>query len=230
MLEGLRNSTKRKDIFLRFLVNNEQVNLSSDCDICPSPLTDHCAITPSASPNDSLPQPRMFHWKFNSNSLESNSFCNRILSLISEVKLQGDLSPKNKWEWLKYNVRKIGIQEDKKLASSRRKQQLDIISKITYLCSQTNLNDENNLELHQLQLKLDDLYTEKAKGAFIRSKERWIEDGEKNSSYFLNLEKSRQAKKVVNKLLFHRYLMESHRAQMVSQENFTNTSGVKLES
>lgn len=106
----------------------------------------------------------------------------------------------NKWEWLKYNVRIIGIQEGKKLADCRRKQQLDIISKINHLWHQSYLDDDSNIELQQLQSKLDDLYTEKAKEAFIRSRARWIEEGEKNSSYFFNLEKNRQTKKAINKL------------------------------
>lgn len=81
------------------------------------------------------------------------------------------------------------------MALLRRQQQVVIISKMNLLCSHTHLNEEENTELHNLQLQLDDLYTVKAKGAFIRSRARWIENGEKNSSYFFNLEKHRQAKK-----------------------------------
>ena len=34
----------------------------------------------------------------------------------------------------------------------------------------------------------------------MRSREKWVELEEKNNSYFLNLEKKRQAKKSLNKL------------------------------
>lgn len=68
------------------------------------------------------------------------------------------------------------------MALLRRQQQVVIIS-----------NNKSNL-----QLQLDDLYTVKAKGVFIRSRARWIENGENNSSYFFNLEKHRQAKKAIN--------------------------------
>ena len=44
------------------------------------------------------------------------------------------------------------------------------------------------------------MYLEKAKGAFIRSRARWIEEGENNSSYFFSLEKQRQTKKSIRKL------------------------------
>ena len=40
----------------------------------------------------------------------------------------------------------------------------------------------------------------KAKGAIIRSRARWVEDGEKNTSYFFNLEKRQYSKKCISKL------------------------------
>ena len=43
-------------------------------------------------------------------------------------------------------------------------------------------------------------YEYKAKGAQIRSKQEWVEKGEKNTAYFFGLEKSRQTKKTIFKL------------------------------
>jgi hypothetical protein len=48
--------------------------------------------------------------------------------------------------------------------------------------------------------RLDKLYTEKTKGRQIRSRVKWIEEGEKNTAFFLGLEKTRQTKKVINEL------------------------------
>jgi hypothetical protein len=45
------------------------------------------------------------------------------------------------------------------------------------------------------------LFDQKAKGAQIRCREKWVEYGEKNNSYFLGLEKQRQIKKSINKLI-----------------------------
>jgi hypothetical protein len=45
------------------------------------------------------------------------------------------------------------------------------------------------------------MYNQKAKGAHIRSREKWVELGEQNNSYFLGLEKQRQVKKSISKLL-----------------------------
>lgn len=60
---------------------------------------------------------KQFSQKFNSNPLKSSSFCYRVLALISEVKPQGDLSPKNKWERLKYAVRTNGIKAGKRVVT-----------------------------------------------------------------------------------------------------------------
>ena len=41
---------------------------------------------------------------------------------------------------------------------------------------------------------------EKTKGRQIRSRVKWIEEGEKNTAFFLGLEKTRQRKKAINEL------------------------------
>lgn len=40
-----------------------------------------------------------------------------------------------------------------------------------------------------LQTQLNELYHKKAKGAQIKSRAKWINEGEKNTKYFLGLEK-----------------------------------------
>ncbi len=48
-----------------------------------------------------------------------------------------------------------------------------------------------NLNKKKLSLlsKIDNLYIEKAKGAYVRSEARWIEKGEKSNSSFFRFEK-----------------------------------------
>ncbi len=54
-----------------------------------------------------------------------------------------------------------------------------------------------NLNKKKLSLlsKIDNLYIEKAKGAYVRSGARWIEKGEKSNSSFFRFEKRRQEHK-----------------------------------
>ena len=54
--------------------------------------------------------------------------------------------------------------------------------------------------LFQIKLQLDNLERERARGVIIRSKAQWVEDGEKNTSYFLRLEKHNYCNKLITKL------------------------------
>ena len=36
---------------------------------------------------------------------------------------------------------------------------------------------------------MDSIYEDKARGGFVRSRKKWLEEGERNTKYFYNLEK-----------------------------------------
>ena len=42
-------------------------------------------------------------------------------------------------------------------------------------------------EINATEIKLEQLYDTKAKGAQIRSRVKWVEEGEKNTKFFLGL-------------------------------------------
>lgn len=52
-----------------------------------------------------------------------------------------------------------------------------------------NLLEEEEIKLKRLKEDIDNMYIAMAKGAFIRSRAKWLELGERNSSYFFALEK-----------------------------------------
>ena len=61
-----------------------------------------------------------------------------------------------------------------------------------------NQNVLNNYELAKKESK--DLYDSKGKEAMFRSKERWLEQGEKPTKYFFNLEKRNYDRSLVKEL------------------------------
>lgn len=111
-------------------------------------------------------------------------------------------------QWIKYNVRILAIKQDKKLAAHRKQTQMNIIAKNNPLCKGEALNDKEKEELLHLRSDLDQMFAEKANGAFIRSRAKWIEDGEKNYSYFFNLDDHRQ-KKNIRKLKINENLCDN---------------------
>lgn len=97
----------------------------------------------------------------------------------------------------------ISINYSKILAKVRRQQEYAIIQKINKYCSESMLSDAEKSRLVSLQLELDNLYINKAKGAYIRSKAKWIEEGEKSTSYFCRLEKRRQSRNSILSLMIN---------------------------
>lgn len=54
---------------------------------------------------------------------------------------------------------------------------------------QQNRSNVTKREVEKLNSELEALYDQRVEGIIVRSKARWHEHGEKNSKYFLNLEK-----------------------------------------
>ena len=55
-------------------------------------------------------------------------------------------------------------------------------------------------KINVIENKLSKIYSDKAKGAQIRSRIKWVEEGEKNTKFFLGLEKARQTRKNITSL------------------------------
>ena len=63
---------------------------------------------------------------------------------------------------------------------------------------ENNPSKQINMNLKKkLESKLNEMYNEIAKGAQIWSKSKWIEEGEKNTKYFLGLEKKQQTNNTI---------------------------------
>ena len=61
--------------------------------------------------------------------------------------------------------------------------------------------EQNKLELEKLKCEYDFMYDYITRGNIVRSKATWYEKGEKNNKYFLGLEKSRNTKNFIRKLV-----------------------------
>lgn len=66
-----------------------------------------------------------------------------------------------------------------------------MVSTITSLCQKLPdcLSTDEKETLTEYQSKLNNLYMLNAKGAFIRSRQKWMEEEKQNSAYVFRLEK-----------------------------------------
>ena len=83
-------------------------------------------------------------------------------------------------ELLKYELGKFLRKRAVKAVKARKAVELKTVSSITNLSSKDpdSLTEEEKEELSFLQMKLDGLYRQKVKVAFIRSRSKWLEEGE----------------------------------------------------
>lgn len=177
-----------------WLISVSIINLISDCCMSAASLTDHAVIKLSFNP-PGVSQQKKGYWKFNSSLLKSQSFIEGIKATISNVMSDNSIvSYISKWEFLKFKMREYSVNFGKTFNKLNRLTELNIIKEINIYYSKTSLTDNDKQELQNLLNKLDEIYLCKAKGAFIRSRAKWIEDGERSTSYFCRLEKRRQEK------------------------------------
>lgn len=99
------------------------------------------------------------------------------------------------------------IRERDKFSGTNRERESRTVTKIIKLSSKINLSEEEMKDLTTAQAELDNMYEERAKGAFVRSRRRWLEQGEKCTyctlivlKYFFNLEKRNYEQSSLGKL------------------------------
>ena len=94
-------------------------------------------------------------------------------------------------------IRGFSIKYAKSKAKRRKNDEVTLQNKINELQlkleSQPN-NSQHLNDLYAAKLRLQKIMHFKTKGAILRSKVRWYDEGERNTRYFFNLENRRQSK------------------------------------
>ena len=130
-------------------------------------------------------------WKMNNNLLNKIEYIKLINDTIDETLITCSNTDLDccKWYYCKSVINYKTIQYAK---NSTKINKLE--SKIILMEAENR--DKQNID--NAKNRLESLYIEKTKGAQIRSRINWIENGEeKKHAYFLNLEKQRQTKKTI---------------------------------
>ena len=84
-----------------------------------------------------------------------------------------------------------------------RDKEISLQKKVNLLQAQAEENPHNKNITHELQVeksRLKKIMTYRTKGAILRSKVRWHEDGERNTKYFYALEKRNYTNKAITRL------------------------------
>lgn len=167
----------------------------SSCDILPCPYSDHCAVLLRVTVPDVVP-PGPGLWKLNISILEEEEYVRQVGEFWSNWRGRKSQFPSlgKWWEEGKSRIKGLSIRYccSKSSASSVRR---DLLSRLSaHLKERVDNGHLSLVGVYQSVLQqLADLDVEVAKGAQVRARARWIEEGECSSAYFFRLEKKRGA-------------------------------------
>ena len=134
-------------------------------------------------------------YKMNDSLFLDSTFKNTMSNLIKQnIEDLSDIEPILKWNVIKKRVKELS-QQFGKYNKIKQKNELEQLRYELNMQENKLIQNPDNLNLQRniinIKAKLELLNISKTEAAKIRSKVKWIEEGEKNTKYFLNLEKFR---------------------------------------
>ena len=139
-------------------------------------------------------------WKLNTSFLSELEYVNQIKTTIQETndeyKNYESVNPSLLWEMIKLKVREKSLRYSKNKTKQAKQREMYVEQTIARLQEELDnrttgdtLSSHLEEQLNDRRLELEKIIEVRTKGAFFRSKTRWYNEGEKNTKYFLNLEK-----------------------------------------
>lgn len=168
-----------------------------------APVPDHKAVLVHINSNDKARGKG--YWKLNASLLEHDSYVSAISETITSTvnQYQSIISYKHLWELIKIRIKEqsirfsVSLNNTKKTRINKLEQQIKDID----LSLAEEYRHAKFIERQELKDTLDDLLKVNAQGAQIRSRAKWVEEGERSTSYFLRLEKHNQNNNRITRLM-----------------------------
>ena len=142
-------------------------------------------------------------WKLNTSVLEDAEYVAKIKEAIQNtVKDNVNADPLLLWDTIKLQCRGNSIEYCSRKKKEKRNKIKEMEKQIWELQNkiEENSTPELEAELEQIKSMLDEEVEKIAKGNILRCQAKWCEEGERSSSYFLNLEKRNYNNKTITKL------------------------------
>jgi exonuclease III len=203
-----------------FLISDPIVEKVVEADIICGYRTDHSCITLKLNLG-SKDVKRSTFWKFNTSLLRDKKYLNEINDVIENVLLEYAASPysrdnfssipKEKIEYtisedllldfvlMKVRSKTISYATMKKKKENEQEKKLE--TEIDILEKRDNKNETDFITLEEKKEELKDIREKRIEGVLLRSKARWVSEGEKVSHYFCNLEKRHFVSKMMTKIV-----------------------------
>lgn len=186
-----------------WIVATELLYNTSHCDIKPSIKTDHSLITLQLKANSDIKRGKGL-WKFDNSLLSDDLFVDYLNGMIDKLLIDYEYydNLSLKWEIMKMDLRTAIIGYSKTQAKLNREEEKYLIENLNQMARDLDINpSKENFEFYNTaKHELERLNALKTEGYRIRSRAKHIEENEKGTKYFLNLEKRRAQMKNITKL------------------------------
>ena len=201
------------------------LNSVHSVDIMPGFHSDHSIITLSLG-TEQLRRGRGL-WKFNTSLLHDTKYVTNIKQIIKDTSNQLDYLEDRglKWEMIKMKIRDFTIPCTIKIKKANSKIKQDLQKNLDYLHEKIQ-GDDSELFIEQyydIKNELEQMEKHEAHGIMLRSKVRWIEEGEKNTNYFLSLEKRNYCNKLITQIQVDDKLINNQEELLQEQKHFFET-------
>ena len=167
------------------------VSSVSSCEIVPCPFSDHCALLLSLSVPDVVP-PGPGLWKLNISILAESAYFTLISSAWQDWRssIPRFASLAKWWEGGKSLIKGLTIRYCCERSKTRSANRELLVRLIEHLKAKVDNGSSSCVAPYHSALEaLAKIDLELAKGAQVRSRARWVEEGETSSAYFFRLEK-----------------------------------------
>ena len=173
-----------------------------DTDIKPSIYSDHSIVEINLEGASNISRGKGF-WKFNSSLLTDRAYTHKVKECIRET-MENNRELENKsllWDLIKCKIRGMTVSYSSFKAKEQRQMETDLKKKLEEL--ERNMHENNNrlLDYETTKREFEDIQKHKTRGIMIRSRAQFVEQGERNTKYFLNLEKHNHKVKNITCLL-----------------------------
>ena len=168
----------------------------------PSIKTDHSLIKINLNLKKTPERGRGF-WKINNSLLMDKDYTKLINSLLENcsAKFQNVQNKALVWDCIKCDIRGATIQFAVKKAKEKRQYETNLRTELKVLEDKLDNNEEVMDTYNTVKKDLEQIEEEKLRGNIVRSRAQLIEEGEKCSKYFMNLENRNYRTKCITTLL-----------------------------
>ncbi len=186
----------------KFLLSAGRLACAKSCSISPCSFSDHDYVSLVLDFHGLNPRgPGL--WKFNNSLLDDDDFCTFISSRMASLIECGPVFPSIKlwWDFFKESIKHECISFSKEKYRQISRERVIITNKLIQLKRDLALGFSVSVPtIVSLEGELYGLNNRALEGAKIRSRARWLEEGERPSRYFFRLERERLEKNSVNSI------------------------------